>query len=201
MDSAQNPQQNRRLLTSSLIFSVLATAVAAYLVWATTGERSRLSGCAPGSDCDNVLGSRWSLWLGQPVSLLGLGLYTLLAAALALVRCTRVNTAAWLPWLVTTGWMTSILILWFLLLQAVIIKSFCIYCLADHALALLAIAALLLYAKQLRLSTGFATIAIAAGLAGVFIAIHIFVAPSRMNTARIDAVAAPRAQAPPSGWS
>jgi uncharacterized membrane protein len=189
MDPARKPHDNPRLLTSSLVFFVLATAVAAYLVWATTGERSRLSGCAPGSGCDDVLGSRWSLWLGQPVSLLGLGLYTLLALALALVRSARVNSAAWVPWLVTVAWSTGILILWFILLQAVVIKSFCVYCLGGHALALLAIACLLLYVKQLSARAGFAKVAIAAGLAGAFIATHIFVAPHRMNVARIDAVA------------
>ena len=55
----------------------IAFCVATYLGW--TGLQSgSVAGCGPESGCGDVLSSRWSSWLGVPVSLLALPLYLVL---------------------------------------------------------------------------------------------------------------------------
>ena len=53
-----------------------------------------LVGCAPGSSCDGVLGSRWSLILGLlPVSVLAAGLYVSFLICLFLLERADDDTA------------------------------------------------------------------------------------------------------------
>src|SRR5689334_8779270 len=63
--------------------ALAAVALSGYVAWASTAGRSP-SGCGAGSDCEQVLATRWSLWLGVPVAGLGLANYLgILIAALA----------------------------------------------------------------------------------------------------------------------
>lgn len=143
-------------------------------------------GCGPGSGCDEVLGSRWSLWLGLPVSLFALGFYVLLAVCILAIQSGRMDGAKWLPWLTAGAWAAGIAILWFVFIQAAVIGSFCVYCLTDHALGLLAIAGLVLYAKRVDVMPGLAKGALAVLLGGAFITVHIVAAPSRMDVVEVD---------------
>ena len=115
----------------------VAMVVAGYLAWASfTG--GALAGCGPASGCDKVLHSRWSYWLGVPVSAPALGVYVvLLAATFATAR-----RGAWIAVMVLSVTVAGSA-LWFTGLQVYVLKSLCKYCLAAHGCGFLASALLL----------------------------------------------------------
>ena len=180
------------LLVCSLVFTASAAIIAGYLLWAATGDRDRVFGCADGSLCDKVLGSRWSLWLGQPVAGIALGFYALFLWCLLALRSSSAGKVGWLPCLVSVATSAGLVILWFIGIQVAVIGSFCVYCLADHALGLLAIACLLIYTKQSGVRPGLAAWLLAPILASGFIAAHIIFEPTRMQVFEIPKVTPPQ---------
>src|ERR1700753_2351147 len=56
---------------------VVALVAASYLAL-TSLMGGGVAGCGPESGCNQVLSSRWAYWLGLPVSLLALPIYTFL---------------------------------------------------------------------------------------------------------------------------
>lgn len=127
----------QRAVVMSLL--TIAFLVAAYLGW--NGLRSGLvAGCGPESGCGDVLTSRWSSWFGIPVSLFALPLYLLLVFSILRLPETKVE-----PRFRALGFATataSLLIilaaLWFIGLQALIIRRFCPWCLLAHSAGMLA---------------------------------------------------------------
>ncbi len=117
------------------LLALLALGVSTYLTWATW-QQSTIAGCSGGSmaDCDEVLTSAGSKWLGIPVSLAGALTYV---AILALI---------W-PAVLRGGWsMTALLALtmlaagsgvWFIGTQALVLQQFCKYCMVVHTCGLL----------------------------------------------------------------
>jgi len=178
--------RSSKFLTWSFIFTAAAILVAGYLLWATTGVRNQLVGCGAGSGCDDVLGSRWSLWLGLPVSFFALTFYALLAVSIIAIRSGRIEGTKWMPWLTTCAWAAGIAILWFVFIQAAIIGRYCIYCLTDHVLGLLAIACLALHGNRVGETPGLAKGALSVLLAGAFITVHIFAAPTWIDEVEMD---------------
>lgn len=90
-----------------------------------------LIGCAAGSSCDQVTGSRWSLLLGfLPISSLAVGAY------LAQLLCVIYLFWDFDPLVRKTLQGLSACIffccLWFIYLQAFQIKAFCPYCMSAH---------------------------------------------------------------------
>lgn len=62
---------------------MLATMLAAYLLWVALASEAHVAGCGNGPiNCDHVLSSRWSRALGVPVSLPAIVLYTLVLLGL-----------------------------------------------------------------------------------------------------------------------
>lgn len=115
------------------VFLGVALLAGAYLAWVSISGGS-LAGCGPESSCNKVLQSRWSHWLGIPVSIPALVAYlTLFSATFQLKPGTdRVGSSG--PHTVITGLSLLILgaALWFVGLQAVVIRSFCIFCMTAH---------------------------------------------------------------------
>lgn len=127
----------RRTVLASLITALafVALAVSVYLTW-VTWQSGTVAGCTAESllDCDDVLASRWSKWLGLPVSALGAVTYLLIlglvwpaASKPKGVEVTSLFTAA----LLAAG-----AAVWFIGLQAVQLQSFCAYCLTVHCCGL-----------------------------------------------------------------
>ncbi len=125
---------------------VVAAAASAVCARMLLGER-RLPGCGAGSGCDAVMASRWARWGPLPVALPALAAYlaAMLASLLtmsggmpAAARAAGVALLALAP--VFAGAAA-----WFALLQLVVVRRLCGYCMAVHALgaavAVLAIAA------------------------------------------------------------
>ncbi len=113
------------------VLAWLAFGVASYLAWHAVTQTS-VAGCSVGSNinCDMVLSTSWSKWLGVPVAVLGLACYASLAT-LSVLFCLPSPQAN--RWITTIFVMLSIVAagasLWFIGIQIFKIGSFCLYCL------------------------------------------------------------------------
>lgn len=135
------------------ILMVVAVLLAIYLLRVSlTG--GNVPGCAPGSGCDQVLNSNWAYWLTIPVSALALLLYTVVLLAtfwLGPRRSPLHQRNAWLL-LLPAAVLIILSACWFVALQFAVLKSVCPFCMAAHAIGLVA-ALLLLFAAPLKLNS------------------------------------------------
>ncbi len=140
-------QVNRPLLLAIRLFAFIALAVSVYLLYVTFGGTS-VAGCGPDSGCDKVLQSRWSKWFGIPVSL-----YAVLLYGAMLILTFRLSPAvlperqrdAWVK-LIPLAALALASIVWFSVLQYLVLKQFCPYCMTDHICGLIAASLLFLLA-------------------------------------------------------
>jgi uncharacterized membrane protein len=102
-------------------------------------DSATLAGCGPGSGCEAVLGSQWSQIFGIPVTLPGLLIYA--AVMLGLTRAGRGLLAPLLGLILAA-------IVWFVFVQAVLIRAFCPWCMAAHVVGIALIALGLPYAAH-----------------------------------------------------
>ncbi|MEM1084961.1 MAG: vitamin K epoxide reductase family protein [Verrucomicrobiota bacterium] len=116
-----------------IILRMLAVAGFAISAWLLiqklNGSINSLAGCGEGSGCSNVLGSRWSQIFHLPVSAISVVLY---AGLLGLSFRPRSGP------LLTIAILLLGAALWFTLVQALILKAFCPWCLATHTVGLAA---------------------------------------------------------------
>ncbi len=119
----------RRLVAAGLFGAALCVAL--YLAWQSADGRT-MPGCGPESGCGQILTSRWSVAGAVPVSLLG-------AAAYAFLLLSSLKAGPLSPWRRLGECAASVLVLggalWFMVVQAVIVKAFCPWCCAAHLLA------------------------------------------------------------------
>ncbi|MBM3837723.1 MAG: hypothetical protein FJ398_07120 [Verrucomicrobia bacterium] len=141
---ASAPAAKSQGLVPARVFLLLSSVIAVYLAWVSFKGGS-LPGCGPESGCDKVLQSRWSHWLGIPVAVPAAIVYlTLLWTTFQIggraSEARRRNCSLAMVAL-------SVVILgaavWFVGLQALVIKSFCAFCLTAHASAAVAAGLLL----------------------------------------------------------
>lgn len=132
------------LLFAARLLLIAAAGLAIYLLWVSL-SRGAVAGCGPDSPCDRVLHSRWSRWVGVPVSAIALPVYVALFAGTFQLRrgvpAPR-QRAAW-RWLVPGLLAVVGAAVWFALVQGVILRSFCRFCMAAHGCGLAASLALL----------------------------------------------------------
>ena len=151
-----------------------------------------LPGCGAGSRCDAVARGRWSRWGAVPVSGLGLAVYAILsAAALGVHLCSEgaIQSLA-AATLLTTSFIAVGSIVWFVALQALVIRRFCGYCMLVHACGLV-VAAIVFAHSGVWLAGAFqAPIAIALIALAVLIVGQIVLKPKMY--AMIPAGPAPR---------
>ncbi len=129
------------------LLALAALAVSVYLAWVSLRAGEARIGCGglPQFDCDHVLGSRWSVWLGVPVGVPAAAIYAAIFAASCLIGSKAP------PWLRRAAWRVLIMLaitaagaaLWFLALLLSVIKGLCLYCAIVHGCGL-TIAGLLL---------------------------------------------------------
>ena len=134
-DFSQLSPQRKLLAGAIALLALTALGVSSYLTW-VTWQQSTVAGCTGGSlvDCDEVLTSAWSKWLGIPVSVFGALTYAVILAVV-------------FPAVLVGGWaMTTLLTLammaagagaWFIGMQAFILEHFCLYCMAVHCCGIL----------------------------------------------------------------
>jgi uncharacterized membrane protein/protein-disulfide isomerase len=160
--------QGRRIWLSLLIgipaMIALGYSVFLFGIWLT---KSSIAGCS-GSvfDCDSVLGSKWSAWLGIPVSGLAMMNYLVMASALWLAQTGDVLRRE-LMWkvIIFCGLSAFCAALWFIFVQKFLLNHWCKYCLIAHCCGLF-IGTVLLLARPLgsRVNLRMGTLALA-GLA------------------------------------
>jgi uncharacterized membrane protein len=113
--------------SSSVIWIVrmlgaIATGIAIYLALTSLAE-AKIVGCGEGSDCNELLASRWSSWLGVPVSFFAAAVYVGIVAASFARRRTPLVVLS-----VAAGGAA----VWFTVLQLGVMKQVCPYCMAVH---------------------------------------------------------------------
>jgi uncharacterized membrane protein/protein-disulfide isomerase len=121
----------QKLLTALITaLALVALGVSTYLSW-VTWQQSTVAGCTGGSlaDCDEVLSSSGSKWLGIPVSVLGAATY---AGILALVWPAALRGGWLMTALLTLAMMAAGAGVWFVGNQAFVVQHFCLYCMAVH---------------------------------------------------------------------
>lgn len=117
-------------------FALVALGLSLFLGWSSL-QTEAIAGCSAGGvvDCDLVLSSHWSRWLGIPVSFFG--------AAIYLGILSLCWFAAKRPWgLAGSGLLFLSLsaagaAVWFTSVQALLLQSYCLYCLGVHACGLI----------------------------------------------------------------
>src|SRR4051794_19918190 len=95
--SATQPVFHGPVLWVLRVLAWLAFGVASYLAWNAINQTT-VAGCSVSSavNCDLVLTSSWSKWVGVPVAVLGLACYAALATLSVLLGVQRVGANRWL---------------------------------------------------------------------------------------------------------
>lgn len=133
--TSAGPDRQKVLLGIILALACVGLAVSGYLTW-TTWSATEVAGCSGGEavDCDYVLSSHWSKWLGIPVSLFGALTYLGILVTVVLFARDEQSTAPTL--LLTCTLMAAGSATWFVGLQIFLLESFCLYCMAVHLCSL-----------------------------------------------------------------
>ncbi len=126
--AAANP-----LRTAAVVALAVASLLSCWLVYASL-QTGPVPGC-DGGDCGIVLTSKWAKLFGVPVGLFGLGSYVVLAVLGARPFLAGQQTARRLAACLVL--LIPLVALWFVVLQAFVLKAFCPWCCATHAVATL----------------------------------------------------------------
>jgi uncharacterized membrane protein/protein-disulfide isomerase len=113
------------------VLAWLAFGVASYLALTALSQTS-VAGCNLGAhvNCDAVLSSSWSKFLGIPVSFLGLACYATLAALSVLLGLHNATANRWISTVfIALSIVAAGASIWFIAVQVFSIKIFCLYCL------------------------------------------------------------------------
>ncbi len=117
------------------ILAFIATVLAAYIAWTSWNDEAQLAGCGEGTGCEAVLQTKWSSWFGLPVSTGAVGVYGSLFI-LTLLIAGKAKKNHWLL-LVFLSVLASGSGIWFMGIQALVVKNYCIYCTIVHSCGLL----------------------------------------------------------------
>ncbi len=134
-------KQARRIQSVLFLLALAGFAINLLLLIRRLGDESAtLAGCGPGSGCEAVLGSEWSEIFGMPVTIPGLLIY-----AAIMLGLTRAGRPLFVPLL---GFIFAAVV-WFVFVQAVLIREFCPWCMAAHAVGVAVIGIGLPYANRM----------------------------------------------------
>ena len=128
-------------LTRVLLFS--ASIITLYLALLALTQGGDVPGCGPDSGCDKVLKSQWAYLLGVPVSIPGLCLYLVFLLKTFSIKNHKLLTnnkknIRSLNALTLCAFAVIGAGIWFIAIQALVIKAFCPFCCTAHALAMTA---------------------------------------------------------------
>ena len=142
---------SRRATLLMAIACAVAFAASGYLGWVALTS-SKIAGCGGGRlfNCGHVISSRWSLWLGIPVSMIAASTYAWMAAGMATAKLyPHGRIAKWAWYGITTAALSAgMAAIWFVSLQVFVLNHLCTYCLVAHACGL-AVAATVLLTRPL----------------------------------------------------
>lgn len=193
-DSGDIQWPSRKWSVVLAIACIVAISASGYLGYVALTS-SKVAGCGGGKlfNCGHVISSRWSLWMGIPVSMLAVGTYVAMGVALFAGSSTRFNSSTrQIGWAIVTVLALSAgaAALWFVSLQIFALGHLCTYCLVAHTCGLVA-AGTVLWTRPIGTS-GLKPAAIL-GLLGVSILIVGQLLTPEPNTFRIETFEAPAA--------
>ena len=121
--------QSKPFTTAALYFTAtVGLVISLYLFW-TGFTRGSVTGCG-GGPCDELLSSRWASLFRVPVALIGAFAYT----------CFLLSQAGRLAFMRTPlAGLIAGSILWFVVVQALIVQRFCPWCMTAHAAGAIAV--------------------------------------------------------------
>jgi len=150
---------------SLAILAALAAGLSLYMTVTSLLGTQQL-GCGEGTfNCESLLATRWSNWLSLPVTTLGFAAYATLAGLAAgqlFELPDRVRKLSRGMLLGGTA-VVAAAAFWFIALQAVVLKEYCLYCTAIHACGL---AMLLVAVSATEASLREIAVSLGVGLAG-----------------------------------
>ncbi len=145
--SGNSPLPSRKWVLVLSIACLVAIGTSGYLGFVALTS-SKVAGCGGGKlfNCGHVISSRWSLWLGIPVSMLAVGTYLSLAISLFFGSSSRFsNSVRHIGWAMVTilAMSAGAAALWFVSIQVFALGHLCTYCLVAHTCGLVAAATVL----------------------------------------------------------
>ena len=135
--------------------AVLGLILAAYLSAVSLTQRGVPLGCGEGSGCDEVFRSRWSSVAGLPVGIVASAAYAGVLACAGLIRAAPGGRQriGWFGLMALTGAIAAAAV-WFVGLQLVVLRTLCLWCLAEHALGLaLLVLVIILWRRRRQISS------------------------------------------------
>ncbi len=158
--SAGAPHLPDAALWGVRVVAVIGVALTALLV-VQANRADPLPGCGSGSGCEALLAGRWAYWVSPHVSVALLGLLTWVGIAAA--AWWRGFREVLLPLTMLAAGAAA----WFVLVQALLVRQWCPYCLAAHGCAAVAVAATLWHGQRAAWSAlGLPAVAVALLIAG-----------------------------------
>ena len=122
-------------LTAIAVLSLVALGFSGYLAWHAI-NMTQVAGCGGGSvfNCDHVLTSKWSKFLGVPVAVFALLTYTGMLSSLAAYVGGNETLKTYASTSMTfLCWLAGLAAIWFVGLQVFAIGHLCQYCLVAHS--------------------------------------------------------------------
>jgi len=120
-------------------FSFVALGLSLFLL--SVGKSGRgLPGCGANSGCGTLTKGRWALWLGIPTAALAIPVY--LAVLIGMWGEQGHSELRQQALQVLAIWIAGSAI-WFIALQALVVRRYCVYCLLIHACGLVSAASIL----------------------------------------------------------
>lgn len=128
----------RSVLIGIRLLAALAAGIAAYLLSVSLSEAGLPAGCGAGSGCAEVLTSRWASVFGVSVTIPALVTYLGLLASSIPAGSSQASKRA-VGWFVLAllAAIVGVAAVWFVALQAFVLKTWCPWCLAEHGVGLL----------------------------------------------------------------
>lgn len=150
------PKRGRQalILWSVRLLALAALAICGYLFLQTVALNELPVGCGAGSGCDAALNSRWSKWMGIPVSIPAAAVYFFLFVCAILVDPAfepRTRRMAWRG-IAFFAAIAAGAAVWFIFVQKIFVGSFCPWCSSAHLCGLV-IAVLLILSSRAQMDT------------------------------------------------
>jgi uncharacterized membrane protein len=93
--------------------------------------------CPTGSDCNAVVNSKYAKFLGIPLEYMGMVYYSfILISYLGFIFAPAIKTTLWFPLAILMTFSAFIFSIYLLVIQAFILKKWCIWCLLSAALSI-----------------------------------------------------------------
>ena len=120
------------LIWSAGVMLMVAMAVSGYLFYHSISGGGALAGCAADTafDCESVLASKWSTVAIIPASAMAIAIYIITLGSLNLARKPQAGLAQLLAGICAVSIIGSGV--WFTVLQFVILKKICVWCMTAH---------------------------------------------------------------------